>query len=61
MAAALTPPMSSTTSADRAALRRMRPVAEARTSGSNTQGASAVGHASMLIEPTSANTRGESA
>ncbi len=61
MAAALTPPTMATASAESAAARRGEPRSAPITSGSRTQGARALGQASIEIGPSVVSIRGESA
>ncbi len=61
VAEAFTPPTRATATADSAAARRGDPEVEPRISGSSTQGASALGQASMEIGPRTVSMRGESA
>ncbi len=59
-AVALTPPQQATASADSAAARLTEPSREPRTRGISTHGASAVGHSSTEVAPSSDVIRGAS-
>ena len=61
VAVALTPPTIATAKADSAAARRGDPLIDPRTSGIRTQGASALGQASMEMGPRVVSILGESA